>query len=149
MRLGLGVDGQDGVAQGNAVLDGQLHQPVIGVVADDVVVRGVAADHAAERHATIEAGVGIVGADQAGFDGLRQRQRNLERAGHDDALETGACGLQLGDGADCQLLADALVVAGLDDQDVRTMPVAGWQSVLGSVGLGDHHASVPIAKCAG
>ena len=89
-RLGLGVDGQDGVAERDGVADGNVHQPVVGVGADGVVVRGLAADDAAERDAAVEAGVGVVRADQPCLDGLGQRLRDLQRAGHGDALVGGA-----------------------------------------------------------
>src|SRR5689334_8074923 len=40
---------QDRVPERNAVPDGNVHQPVVCVVADDIVVAGLAADDAAER----------------------------------------------------------------------------------------------------
>ena len=54
--LRFGLHRQDRVAERNGVARGDVHQPVVGVVAHRVVVRGLAADDAAQRHAAVEAG---------------------------------------------------------------------------------------------
>jgi hypothetical protein len=54
-RLGLlhGVDRDDAVADGELLLDRQIHQPARALAADIVVVRGLAADDAAEREEAV------------------------------------------------------------------------------------------------
>ena len=118
-RLLLGVDGQDAVADRHGVLDGDLHQPVIGVVADDVVVRGLAADDAAERDGAVPLAVVGAARNEPRGSRLRQHLRDLERARHRDALVRDALRLERGDGAADELVGDLLVEARLDDEHAR------------------------------
>ena len=131
--LGLGVHGQDGVAERDGVGDGDLHQPVVGVVADDVVVRGLAADDAAEHDAAVEAGAGVVRADQV------RPSRPAPAPGESPARPARRCArrcprrVELGDRACRQLSAIFLVVGRLDDEDRARALAAGWRRRLGRI----------------
>ena len=73
-------------------------------------MRGLAAQHAAQRHEAIEA-LGPGG----GHDGAR----DLERAWDGMALSCGPCPLDRGNGAARQLIAQISIEARLEDEDMR------------------------------
>jgi hypothetical protein len=117
------LDGQDGIAERDVVLDRHVHQPVIGVVAHDIVVPGLAADDAAQRDGT---GIFCVCSGKvAGRRGLPECERDLQRARHGKTLNAPARGLYLFDRAGHQIVADIVVEARLDDEDRSRAAIRG------------------------
>jgi hypothetical protein len=136
--LGLlhGVHGHDAVADRKLVPDRQIHQAARALAADIVVVRGLAADHAAQsQEAVVAAG------------GERDRAGNLERARHDHALRGGAILADLGLGTGDQRVGDLGVIARFDDQDARALTPStggassGFRSVCSCSGTATSGAS--------
>src|SRR5262249_18930834 len=112
---------ENAVANGNGVADGNVHKPVVGVVANDIVVRRLPADDAAERDRTVpDAGLIAFGARNAPGGGrLRQHLPDLKRARPRVAVDRRALGRQHGFRAGDELIADRIVEAALDDEHAR------------------------------
>ena len=72
--------GKDAVADADAFPEGEIHQPTRALAADVIVVAGFATHDAAERDEAII---------ERAACGMRDGGGNLERAGHDDAVERG------------------------------------------------------------
>ena len=120
IRVGAGarlldiLDRDDAVADGELLLDREVHQPARALPADIVVVRGLAPDHAAQRHVTV-VGLALLGRCQ------RDRARDLEGARHDDPLRLRAVLRNLLFGALDERIGDVGVVARLHDEDARAL----------------------------
>ena len=102
------VDCDDAIADRQPLAHRKVHQAARTLATDIVIVRGLAADDAAQRHEAIVA---------AGRE--RNGAGNLESTGHDDTFRYGAVLLDLTFGAGDQRIGDFDVVARLDDQDPR------------------------------
>ena len=76
------LDRQDAVAEGERLVDGEVHDRPRRFVGDDVVMAGLAADHAAEDDEAVIADDPRSIASSA----IGERRRDLEGAGHGDAL---------------------------------------------------------------
>src|SRR6185312_12321882 len=98
-RLFFVVDRQDAVAERHSMLDGDFHQPVVGVVTNDIVVRGLAADDAAEGDGTVPLAVLGAARNEPCGRRLRQHLRDLQCARHGDAVMRDALRRERGDGA--------------------------------------------------
>src|SRR5262249_2311785 len=116
-RLGLVLHRENAETDGEVVLERQVLQPPGALLADIIVVRGLATDDTAERHETIEARA--LGRTLPRLDGVLDRRRDLERAGHRDALVAGARLVERRHGSPQELVGDVRVVARLHDQDMR------------------------------
>src|SRR5262245_2745217 len=106
--------GQDAETDWHGMLHGELMQGPGRFSRDDIVMGGLAADDATERHAAaMTAGLAheAVGKREA------ERERDFERTGHGDALKGNAMRLELLDGAACKLVGDVLIEASLDDEN--------------------------------
>src|SRR5680860_1335390 len=96
------------------MLDGQLIEPGGGFARHDLVMAGLAADHAPERNAGPMASRA---ADKAVGERQAERQRDLERARYRDPLIFDLVAAQLINGAAGELIGDVLVEAGFDDEN--------------------------------
>src|SRR5271170_8251668 len=110
-RLRLVLDGQDAIADGQPVAHRELLQPARTLGADVIVMRGLAADHAAERHEPVKT--------LARPRGDPNRGRNFERPGNQDALMGGAGSGKRAFGPAPQSLGDVSVIGRLDQEDMR------------------------------
>src|SRR5689334_2880737 len=104
------IDGDDAVADREAPLNRQVHQPTRALAADIVVVAGLAPDHTAQREEAVIT-----------LGGQRNRAWNLEGARHDHPLESGTVPRELALCAGDQGIGDLRVVAGFDHENARTL----------------------------
>ena len=107
--------GQDAIADERA-LQAQKRDRPAGIVADRFVMRGLAADHAAQRHEPVEIALRKADAD---------RRRHLQRTGHFHHLGRAAhafdhrlCPLD-------QVVSDIAVIGGDHDQKLRPLVESG------------------------
>ena len=91
---------------------------MIGVVADDIVVRRLAPDDAAQRN---RADISVV--EQ--WHRRRQRLRNFERARHRYPIERHPMRLEFGNRACRQFIGNIFVKPRLDNEYTPIVPVAG------------------------
>merc|ERR1711991_1226041 len=77
---------QDAIADSQIVGDGQIHQRACGFIAQSLVMRGLAADHASKGNITVIMLVTAVRESDCGG--------NLERAGHADTIKSRARSLE-------------------------------------------------------
>src|SRR5436305_8162514 len=116
-RLGLIFDSENAKADREAVRERQVLQAAGALLAHVVIMRGLAANDAAQRDEPVEARAG--GRALAGLHGIFYRSRDLECAGHHDALMAGARLIERRQSALEKLVGDVSVIARLHDQDVR------------------------------
>src|SRR5262245_16868129 len=106
--------GQDAETDRHGMLHGQLMQGAGRFPRHDIVMGGLAADDATERHAAaMTAGL----SNEAIRKREAEREADFERTGHGDALIGDATRLEFLDGAACKLVGDVLVKASLDDEN--------------------------------
>ena len=91
---------------GTAWSTASVYKPGGGFPRHDVVMGGLAADHAAKRDA---AAMAPCPADEAVGKRKAERERDLERTRHGDALILDAASFQLLDGAAGELVGDILI----------------------------------------
>ncbi len=110
--LRLVLDGQDAVAHRQQVLNGDVHDGARTLARDDLEMIGLAANDAAERD---RPGVSAAFGQHADGGG------NFERAGHVDDIPFRADGFQGARRARQQHVANAIVIARLDDEEFRAI----------------------------
>src|ERR1043165_4898270 len=108
-RLGLVLDSEDAKADREVVREGQVLQAAGTLLADVVVMRGLAANDAAQRDEAVE--TRARGCALASLHGIFDRSRDLESAGDGDALVAGARLLKGLQGALQKLVGDMRIVA--------------------------------------
>src|SRR5579859_4826152 len=86
--LRLVLHGEDAEADGEVMRERQLLQAARALLADVIVMRGLAPDHAAQGDEAVEARA--LGGSLARLHGIFDRGRDLEGARHRDALMAGA-----------------------------------------------------------
>src|SRR6185312_1979607 len=111
-RLRLVLAGGDAEADRQTVAAGEVLQAARALVADMVVMAGLAADHAAERDIAVEL---------PRLRGELDRAGKLESPGHGHRLESRPGLGQRPLGAVPQEVADMRVIAGLDEKNVRRL----------------------------
>src|SRR5579864_2282306 len=115
--LRLVLDGENAKADGELMLDGELLQAARALAADIIIMRRLAADHAAERDIPVKAR--LARAARLRLHRETDRRGDLERARHREALVAGARRVERRDGAARELVGDMRVVARLDQHDMR------------------------------
>ena len=125
-RLG----GEDAVAEREPALDRHIHQRPRRLAGDDLEMKGLAADDAAERDSAV-----IRPARRLRrIESDRHAGGNLERAGHADEVVGRARGLERAGRAGKQVGADRVVIARFDDEEAAALEVR--QSCGGPARLG-------------
>ena len=123
-RLGLVLDGEDAVADGEA-LKRQVHQRARAFVRHDLEMIGLAADHDAERDESAEAAASRGQGDRAG---------ELQRAGHGQRLVLVPRGFHRGASAGEQQVVEVRIEARFDEKDgrhdVSLPPLIGRSSTI-------------------
>ena len=106
-------DGQDAVAERQAPGHREVHQGARALARDDVVMAGLAADDAAERHRRIVGRAGRRGR----IEGDGDRRRDFEGARHGQDVDARLGRPQRLARAAQELVGDVVVEARLDDED--------------------------------
>lgn len=115
-RLPLVFHRENAISDWDVVASRDLHQPVVGIAANDIVVRGFATDNATKRYHTMPARMGGGVRDEARSNRLPQHLRDFECPGHAKTVIAHTLRLERRDGAIGQLIGDLIVKAPLDDE---------------------------------
>src|SRR5947208_2864970 len=110
-RLRLVLDGENAETHRELMLDREPLQAARALAADIVVMRGLAADDAAQRDIAVKAR--LARAPRLSLDGKADRRRYLEGARHSEALVAGASRIKRRDCAARQLVGDMRIIARL------------------------------------
>ena len=85
-RLFMCINGQDRVAKRDRIAHRDIHHPVVGVVAHDIIVAGLTADHATKRDRARIFASRRCRCQQPRLDGGAQCLRDLKRTRHLDTI---------------------------------------------------------------
>ena len=141
-RLLLGVDRENAVAHGEFSRQRQIHQAARRLARHDVVMAGLAADHAAERdHAVISLAL-LLGRRERDGDG----GGNFQRTRHADAVECGTGRVKRARRALQQHVGNVVIESRLDHEDAR---IVQGELILGGNDTRLGHDAVSVAHAVG
>ena len=112
------LDGQYGVTNGNSIIYRDTHEPMIGVLDDNIVMRGLTANNAAQRDDAVIAFRIIF--ETPSSDGGNHGLWYFQCAGHNNPIMAGALRFNLSDCPGIKFIGDVLIKAGLDNEDPAT-----------------------------